>query len=419
MIAIAGVFVAPTVVTCFNSPDGMGQCIRGKLTDIGLFPKTPVVETAKAETPAPAVQPAAPAGELTPPALDVTPPAEPANVPENLVAASFGLLRAEPDGSVVIAGSGRPGSEVEVYSDDTLLGSTTVESSGDWVFVPDHPLPTGGVEITLAERGKEGKAAQSFVVVVNDDKSTQPLVVASTPGQASEILQGLAPPATTAVAAATPATQPATTAVAAATPATQPAAAPSAAPATTPVEPAPVAVAAAPAATPAAPATPATTTPAPAETAAAASPAAAATPAETPAAVAAAPTAPAAPAATTPAAAAPAATASTPETAVAIANEPAAPAAAPATTTVPAAPTTAPATPLASVPPTIDAIEIEGNRTFFAGAGPDGGIVRLYVDDAFVADATIEGGRWLVEGGAVLKAPSQRVRADLLAPGSS
>jgi nucleoid-associated protein YgaU len=71
------------------------------------------------------------------------------------------------------------------------------------------------------------------------------------------------------------------------------------------------------------------------------------------------------------------------------------------------------------VPPTIDAIEIEGNRTFFAGAGPDGGIVRLYVDDAFVADATIEGGRWLVEGGAVLKAPSQRVRADLLAPGSS
>jgi nucleoid-associated protein YgaU len=361
---------------------------------------------------------------LTPPALDVAPPAEPANVPENLVAASFGLLRAEPDGSVVIAGSGRPGSEVEVYSDDTLLGSTTVESSGDWVFVPDHPLPTGGVEITLAERGKEGKAAQSFVVVVNDDKSTQPLVVASTPGQASEILQGLAPPATTAVAAATPVTQPATTAVAAATPATQPAAAPSAAPVTTPAEPAPVAVAAAPAATPAAPATtttPATTTPAPTETAAAASPAASSTPAETPATVAAAPTetpGPAAPAATTPPAAAPAATASTPETAVAT-NEPATPAAAPATPAAPAAPATAPATQLASVPPTIDAIEIEGNRTFFAGAGPDGGIVRLYVDDAFVADATIEGGRWLVEGGAVLKAPSQRVRADLLAPGSS
>ena len=393
----------------------MGQCIRGKLTDIGLFPKAPVVETAKAETPAPTAQPASPAGELTPPALDVAPPAEPANVPENLVAASFGLLRAEPDGSVVIAGSGRPGSDVEVYSDDTLLGSTTVESSGDWVFVPDHPLPTGGVEITLGERGKEGKAAQSFVVVVNDDKSTQPLVVASTPGQASEILQGLEHPTTTAVAAATPAAQPV--------------AAPSAVPATAPAESAPVAVAAAPAATPAAPAAtaaPATsTTAAPAEPAAPVTAPAATAVAETPAAVAAAPAeAPAAnpetPVATTaPAVASPAAAASASEAIIATASEPAPPTAVPSTAVVPAAPVGTPATQLASVPPTIDAIEIEGSRTFFAGAGPDGGIVRLYVDDAFIADATIEGGRWLVEGGAVLKAPSQRVRADLLAPGSS
>ncbi len=71
------------------------------------------------------------------------------------------------------------------------------------------------------------------------------------------------------------------------------------------------------------------------------------------------------------------------------------------------------------VPPTIDAIEIENDRTFFAGAGPDGGIVRLYVDDSFVADATIEGGRWLVEAGPVLDAPSQRVRVDLLRPNSA
>src|SRR5690606_12759884 len=70
-------------------------------------------------------------------------------------------------------------------------------------------------------------------------------------------------------------------------------------------------------------------------------------------------------------------------------------------------------------PATIDAIEIEGDRSFFAGAGPDGAIVRLYVDDTYVADATVEGGRWLVEGGAVLTKPNQRIRADLLAPGSA
>ncbi|WP_449396419.1 LysM peptidoglycan-binding domain-containing protein [Devosia riboflavina] len=375
------------------------------MADAGLFPKAPVEAVAEVEapatTPAAPAAPAAPETQLTAPALDVVPPAD---VPENLVAATFGLLRAEPDGSVVIAGSGRPGSEVEVYSDDTLLGSTTVESSGDWVFVPDQPLPAGGVEITLAERGKEGRAAQSFVVVVNEDKSTQPLVVASAPGQASEVLQGLTrtdASATTAVATAEPAVSP-TTAPAPVAVAVAPAAAPAATPAT------PVASPATPAATPAptqvaqAPSAPEAPAAAP-ETPA---PAPAATPLAAPAPAPATATAPAA----TPEAPAPGAVASAPAPAT-----PAVPAATPAP---PAASAAVPAAQLADVPPTIDAIEIEGDRTFFAGAGPEGGIVRLYVDDAFVADATIEGGRWLVEGGDVLDAPSQRVRADLLAAGS-
>jgi nucleoid-associated protein YgaU len=71
------------------------------------------------------------------------------------------------------------------------------------------------------------------------------------------------------------------------------------------------------------------------------------------------------------------------------------------------------------VAPTIDAIEVDGARTFFAGAGPDGAIIRLYVDDAFVADTTVSGGRWLVEAGDVLTKPSQRIRIDMLQPGSA
>lgn len=383
----------------------MGQCIRGKMAEAGLFPlpaepQVAAVETAATPPAAPAT-PAAPETQLTAPALDVTPPAATDDVPDTIVAATFGLLRAEPDGSMVIAGSGTPGSEVEVYSDDTLLGTTTVESSGDWVFVPENPLPPGGVEITLAETGKTGRADQSYVVVVNEDKSTQPLVVASAPGQASEILQGIERTAS-APAVETAAVDPAMTQPA---PTPAPTATPPAPEAPTPVAPAP-AIAAAPTAPAPAATTPATPTPAqPA-------PAPAATP-EAPAPVAAAPAAtpaqsPPAPAATTPA---PAVTATAPEAPVA------APSPAPATPTPPATPA-APAAKLADIPPTIDAIEIEGDRTFFAGAGPDGGIVRLYVDDKFVADSIIEGGRWLVEGGAVLKAPNQRVRADLLAPGA-
>ncbi len=384
----------------------MGQCIRGKMAEAGLFPLPAEPQVAAVETPAttPAAPatPAVPETQLTAPALDVTPPAATDDVPDTIVAATFGLLRAEPDGSMVIAGSGTPGSEVEVYSDDTLLGTTTVESSGDWVFVPENPLPPGGVEITLAETGKTGRAEQSYVVVVNEDKSTQPLVVASAPGQASEILQGIERTAS-APAVETAAVDPAMTQPA---PTPAPTATPPAPEAPTPVAPAPAIAAAPTASVPAAttPATPAPAQPAPVPAATPEAPApVAAAPAATPA-----PQSPPAPAATTPP---PAVAATAPEAPAA------APTPAPVTPTPPPTPA-APAATLADIPPTVDAIEIEGDRTFFAGAGPNGGIVRLYVDDKFVADSIIEGGRWLVEGGAVLTAPNQRVRADLLAPGA-
>lgn len=409
------------MVNCFNSEDGMGVCLRGKMTDAGILP-APVV----ADVPAPAeVAVAAPTSEpaIAEPALDVTPAPE---VPDDLIAATFGLLRAEPDGSVVIAGSGTPGSEIEVYSNESLLGRATVESSGDWVLVPDAPIPPGGTEITLAEVGKTGRAAQSFVVVINDDKTSEPLVVASTPGAASEVLQGLDRPGTettTQLAAADPVAPPVAPAPTTSTPA--PSAEPAPAPAAEP---------------PAAPATaePATTTEAPPATAAATPAPVAPAPAAEPPAVAPAPVAepvPAAepaPAEPVPAEPAPASEPATPATepsvaAIEPAAEPAAPAAetpaaVPAAEPVDPAPAPAPdvpATALAAVPPTIDAIEIEGDRTFFAGAGPEGATMRLYVEDEFIADATVADGRWLVEAGKALTQPQQRVRVDMLQPGTA
>jgi len=82
-------------------------------------------------------------------------------------------------------------------------------------------------------------------------------------------------------------------------------------------------------------------------------------------------------------------------------------------------PAAAPATAISAVQPTIDAIEIEGERTFFAGAGQEGATMRLYVDDTFIADATVTDGRWLVEAGNVLTKPEQRVRVDMLEAGNA
>lgn len=355
------------MVTCFNSADGMGLCLRGKMTDAGLLP----APASAAATPSEAVAVAAPADmAVGTPEVAVTPEAA---LPENLIAATFGLLRAEPDGSVVIAGSGTPGTEVEVYSNGDLLGRTTVEPSGDWVLVPDQPIPPGGTELTLAEAGKDGRAAQSFVVVINEDKTSEPLVVASTPGAASEILQGLPRPppgASVAVAAANPAAAPT----------------------------APVAPATAP------------TAPAVAETAPAPSPAApAAAPTEQPAVAATETPATAPPADNTPeVAATPAAPANEAMPAAVAAAEPAVP-----------TPAAGPAPAYTGAAPTIDAIEIEGSRTFFAGSGAERATIRLYIDDTFIADALVSDGRWLVEAGNVLTKPSQRIRIDMLQSGTA
>ena len=78
--------------------------------------------------------------------------------------------------------------------------------------------------------------------------------------------------------------------------------------------------------------------------------------------------------------------------------------------------TSAPAT---VTPPTIDAVEVDGDKTFFAGTAAEGSTIRLYVDDDFVADATTSGGRWLIEAGKVLTKPSQRIRIDMLQAGNA
>jgi nucleoid-associated protein YgaU len=377
-VVVIGVLAGPSVVSCFNSEGNMGQCLRGKLSEAGILPSQSTAlatpeQTAPAEpaavTPAPVPETtaAAPQPEATSPAPEV---------PGDLIGATFGLLRAEPDGSVVIAGSGTPGSEVQVFSNGDLLGQTKVEPSGDWVLVPDAPIPPGGTEITLGEAGKEGQSAEAFVVVINPDKSSEPLVVASTPGAASQVLQGLTtPPAgqSTDVAAATPTPAPAQPETPA--PTEQPAAEPA------PAQP---------------PTAPEATTP-PAAPQPTAEPAATAEPVT----------------AQQPAAPAPEAPAANTETAVAGA-ETAVAAATPALTTPPAASEAA-----TIAPPTIDAIEIEGDRAFFAGGGPEGATMRLYVDDTFIADTIVSDGRWLVEAGNVLTKPSQRIRVDMLQPGSA
>jgi nucleoid-associated protein YgaU len=281
------------------------------VADVPAEPLTPTVDAAPATTVAPAVEPQ-PTTAVTepravlPPAVEPQPPAVVAEPPPGEPVSLVTLLRVEPNGDMVLAGMGPPDAIIEVWANDRMIGTTTAEKSGDWVFVPDLPLGAGGTELTTRVQGSEAEPAQSFAIVVDQAFHDEPLVVASRPGEASSVLQGVAR-------------------------AVRPGEVPAVAPA---------------------------------------------------------------PAPTTDVAAAP--------------TEPPTPASAP------------PAASVAEVlSPTIDAIEIDGSRDFFAGAGAEGATVRLYVDGAFVADAQVIGGRWLVEAEDVLTKEAHRVRVDMLAAGSS
>jgi len=171
VIAVAGtaaIVAGPRLAACAQGADGLFACLGRAL--VATSPASP-----GKPAPAPDVAGAAEAGTA------------PAGAP------AITLLRVEPDGSVVIAGTGRPGAWIETFSNGELLGRVQAEASGDWAVVPALPLPSGGVEITVAETGSDEPGAQSFVVVIDPEREAEPLVVATTPGQAGEVLQGLPP----------------------------------------------------------------------------------------------------------------------------------------------------------------------------------------------------------------------------------
>ena len=377
VIAGLAVVAGPPAMQCLSSPDGLGACLRDRIADTGLLPPREPAPVVEAETAVP-------------------PAAEPEKAPQ--VAGSdlptgpgITLVRAEPDGSVIVAGTAAPGTAVTVYANGEPFGTVTAEASGDWALVPELPLGVGGTELSVGIEGQAEIAERAFVVVVDPDRTTEARVLESTAGQAAAVLGDVAL-AAPAGAAAAPGEVEAVAPPAEATPAPEAATRPE-------TEPTDVAVA--------------TEAPAPvpdmareAGTSENAAPAP-----ESGVAVAETPVETAAPAAD---AAAPVADT---ETELAEAEGPAAEPDAIEVADVPEAAVTPPAE-VALVPPTIDAIEIDGGKNFFAGTGEDGATVRVFVDGKLAGESRVADGYWLVEAERSLLKPTQRVRAELSRGGS-
>ncbi|WP_231573572.1 LysM peptidoglycan-binding domain-containing protein [Thermopetrobacter sp. TC1] len=112
---------------------------------------------------------------------------------ESKPAPAFDIVRVEEDGSAVVAGRATPGSFVEILLDGKVLGRVTANERGEWVFVPDTPLPEGAHQLMIRayadKTGKEQAFYSRQSVALTVKRGEKPLIVLSEPSAPSRVLQ--------------------------------------------------------------------------------------------------------------------------------------------------------------------------------------------------------------------------------------
>jgi nucleoid-associated protein YgaU len=177
---VGGVFVIAAIALTYfieRRPDGK--------------PTMPAVAQAK-------VAPAPPQTAALPSANAPAPAAAAAPLP------SFDVVRVNPRGDAVIAGRAAPHAMVVISDGTTVIGQVRADGRGEWVLVPEKPLPPGTHELTLSAQ-LENEAPMSsdgkVVLVVPErgkDIAGRPveeptgalaLIVPGRAGQAPTVLQ--------------------------------------------------------------------------------------------------------------------------------------------------------------------------------------------------------------------------------------
>lgn len=127
-------------------------------------------------------------GEKAP--VEATEEAAKAEIP----APTFDVVRIDPDGNTVVAGKSAPGATITILDGETEVGSVTANDHGEWVFLPDQPLPPGSRELSLRATdgaGAEKRSEDVVVLVVPDRQGEAPLAVRTNrDGGDTKILQG-------------------------------------------------------------------------------------------------------------------------------------------------------------------------------------------------------------------------------------
>jgi nucleoid-associated protein YgaU len=84
-------------------------------------------------------------------------PERPAPIPP-----SFDVVKVSPDGLAVIAGRAEPGAKVIIRDGDKAIGEVTSDRRGEWVLLPEQPLPPGNRLLSAeASRPSSGTTVKS------------------------------------------------------------------------------------------------------------------------------------------------------------------------------------------------------------------------------------------------------------------
>ena len=132
----------------------------------------------------------APGGQQTAAAPASTAPAAPA---AGTAAPTFDVVRVEPSGEAVVAGTAEPNANVQIMDGAKTIAEGTANDRGEWAMTLDTPLDPGSHDLTIRTTSPDKKtetlSEQSVAVSVPEKPGSSPLVVLDNPGGATKVLQ--------------------------------------------------------------------------------------------------------------------------------------------------------------------------------------------------------------------------------------
>lgn len=131
------------------------------------------------------------------PVADSAEPDSPATsdeaVPEPLELPYFDVIRVERNGYAVVSGYAEPNSEVVILANGDVIHRTPAGPDGGFADAIDTPLSAGPVQLGLrmiTPDGREITSENTIIIYVPESDADAPVVLRTTPGGATEIIQG-------------------------------------------------------------------------------------------------------------------------------------------------------------------------------------------------------------------------------------